>query len=258
MDEGEPFARRLRRRSRCRAAGLVGGHDFLLRHVARELAEREAGLLPLPEGPILHLGALAPVWPGARPAVVADACRLLLGQREMAVQCEEDRLPFRDEAFALVRSVLVLHGVNDVPGALLLVRRALKPGGRLIGAMLGGEALAEVRRAFVAADLATGGAVAVRVGPSVDPAAVPGLLQRTGFADPVVDVERVTARYRTLADLARDARGMGETGWLAARERRITTRARWAAAERAFAEQREADGRVPVSVHVIYLSARRA
>ena len=258
MGSEAPFDRRLRRQARGRALPHLARHDFLLRHVACELAQREACLPPLPDGPVLHIGALAPVWEDLRPVIVADPCRRALAGRGLAVQCDEDRLPFARGAFALVRSVLVLHGVNDVPGSLRLTREMLKPGGWFLGALLGGVALAEVRRAFVEADLAAGGGVAVRVGPAIDPDAAPALLQRAGFADPVVDVERVTARYRSLADLARDARGMGETGFLAGRSRRPTGRARWAAAEAAFAQAREADGKVPVSAQILYLSARRA
>jgi SAM-dependent methyltransferase len=253
-----PFDRALRRRARCRAVPGLADHDFLLRHVAEELALREAALPPLPDGAILHQGALAPVLPSLRTTMVIDPCRrALLPYRPLAVQCDEDRLPFADASFAFVRSVLVLHGVNDVPGCLVLARRLLRPGGWFLCALLGGFALAHIRRAFVDADLAIGGGVAARIGPSIDPAQASGLLQRAGFIDPVVDVELVTARYRTLADFARDARGMGETGWLRARSRRPTARARWLEAEASFQRQREEDGKVPVSAQLVYLSARR-
>jgi NADH dehydrogenase [ubiquinone] 1 alpha subcomplex assembly factor 5 len=254
---GEPFERTLRRHARARAAGLRQGRDFLLRHASEGLHEREVTLPPLPDGPVLQLGALAPVPASMRPTLVADACRAALVGHRLAVQCDEDRLPFRDRSFALVRSALVLHGVNDVPGALALTRRALMDDGWFLGVLLGGFALAAVRRAFIDADLAGGGGIAIRIGPSIDPAEAAGLLQRAGFRDPVVEVETVTARYRNLADVARDARAMGETGWLAARSRRPTTAARWAEAEQAFARQREDDGKVPVSAQLVYLSARR-
>ncbi len=253
-----PFDRVLRRRARARAAAMVGRHDFLLRHAAEELAAREAALPPLPEGPVLQLGALAPRLAVRPPDILCDAARAPLGGHRRAVQCDEDRLPFRDDSFALVRSLMVLHGVNDVPGALLLARRVLKPGGWLLAVLVGGLALTAVRRAFVEAELGAGAGVAVRVGPSIDPAEAGGLLQRAGFADPVVEVERVTARYRRLRDFARDARGMGETGWLAARSRRPAAPGAWAAAEARFETLREADGKVPVAADLLYLSARRA
>lgn len=255
--DAEPFDRALRRRARARAAGRCEGHDFLLRHAMAGLLEREAVLPPLPDGPVLQLGALCPVPQTARPLVVADPSREALRGQALAVQCDEDRLPFRDGSFALLRSALVLHGVNDVPGALALARRLLKAEGWLLAVLLGGFALAAVRRAFVDADLAAGGGVAIRVGPSIDPAEAAGLLQRAGFRDPVVEVETVTVRYRRLADFARDARAMGETGWLRARSRRPTTPRRWAEAEAAFARQADEDGKVPVSAQLVYLSARR-
>ncbi|MFN7175599.1 MAG: methyltransferase domain-containing protein [Thermaurantiacus sp.] len=252
-----PFDRRLRRQARCRAVAGREGHDFLLRHALDGICEREAALPPLPDGPVLQTGALVTAPRGLRPLILADPCHAAVKGQMPAVQCDEDCLPFRDAAFALIRSLLVLHGVNDVPGALRLSNRLLKPDGWFLAALLGGFALAEVRRAFVDADLAVGGGVGIRIGPSIDPAEAAGLLQRAGFRDPVVEVEPVTARYRTLADFARDARAMGETGWLEARSRRPTTARRWAEAEAAFAAQREADGRVPVSAQLVYLSARR-
>ncbi|MFA7440395.1 MAG: hypothetical protein WCZ66_05435 [Sphingomonadaceae bacterium] len=152
--------------------------------------------------------------------------------------------------------MMSLHGVNDLPGALILGRRALKPGGRLFAVFPGGYSLAAVREAFLTADAASGRGVAPRLGPTVDPAEAAGLLQRAGLGDPVVDIDTVTIRYRRLADLARDVRGMGDSGWLATRQRGLTTPSRWAAAEAHFAGLAGDDGKVPVEVQLLYLTAR--
>jgi hypothetical protein len=147
--------------------------------------------------------------------------------------------------------------VNDLPGALLLARRVLLPGGRFSAVFPGGLALAEVRAALLAADAGLGG-VAARVGPTVDPAEAAGLLARAGFREPVTEVVTVRARYASLQGFARDSRAHGASGWLVARDRRPMTRGRWARAEAAFASGAEPDGKVPVSLDLLFLSARLA
>lgn len=255
MDRGDgragPFEAALRRRARARRP--LAGADFLLAHAAEELAAREALLPAGPEGPVLTLGA-GPFTPAGH--IAADPAAARLPAAGMRLVCEEDALPFGDGTLARIRSVMLLHGVNDLPGALVLARRALRPGGRYLAVFPAGIALPQVRAAFMEADMAHGG-VAARVGPTVDPAEGAGLLQRAGFADPVAEVVEVRARYPDLVTLAREARAMGETGWLAARSRVPMTRGRWAAAEAAFARGAEADGKVTVTLELMFLSARR-
>lgn len=248
----EPFNRQLR--ARARARGTLAGADFLLRHAADELLAREALLPAPPDGPILDMGAALPVPPGAL-HLIADLALARLPGDGLRLLAEEDRLPVGDGRLARFRSVMMWHGVNDLPGALLLARRALMPGGRLLAVFPAGLCLAAVREAFLEADWGVGGAVAARIGPTVDPAEGAGLLQRAGFLEPVAEVVTVRARYPDLATLAHDLRAMGETGWLAARDRRPTTRARWAAAEAAFA-RRAVGGKAEVAIELLFLSAR--
>lgn len=248
----EPFSRRGRARARSR--GRLGEAGFLLQHAKDELLAREALLPAAPEGPILDMGAALPAPPRVLHLCLDVAAGRLppAGARLVA---EEDRLPIRDGALGRIRSVMLWHGVNDLPGALVLARRALMPGGRLLAVFPAGECLTPLREAFLEADLQTGGGVPARVGPTVDPAQGAGLLQRAGFLDPVAEVVPVTARYSSLASLARDLRDMGETGWLEARDRRPTTRARWAAAEAAFA-RRATGGKTEVGIGLLFLSGR--
>jgi SAM-dependent methyltransferase len=241
----EPFDRVLRAQARLRALRLGGG--FLEAHARDELLARDAMLPPPPAGPVLSIGG--PLDDGED----GVACDIAPGLPD--VVCEEDRLPFADGVFARVRSLFSLHGVNDLPGALLLARRALMRGGRFAAVFPGGVVVPEVRAALLAADASRGG-VAARVGPTVDPAEAAGLLVRAGFVEPVTEVVMVKARYPSLAGFARDARAHGATGWLAARDRRPMTRGRWAAAESAFAAGADADGKVPVSLDLLFLSAR--
>lgn len=213
-------------------------------------------MLPAPAGPHLAMGMLLPTA-AADVAMDCGFAAALAGHRRglPAVQADEDRLPFRDRCLARITALMVLHGVNDLPGALILMRRALMPGGRLVAAMPAGRSLGALRDAFMAADAAAGGGVPARLGPTVDPAQAAGLLQRAGFHEPVVDIDTLTIRTSSLRRLAMDIRGMGDSGWLAVRPRGLTTARRWAKAETYFRKDAEADGRVPVSLQILYLSA---
>ncbi|MFN7398956.1 MAG: methyltransferase domain-containing protein [Sandaracinobacter sp.] len=252
MRNMEPFDRAARRWARDRAAGLIGGRAQLLAHVADEMAERRAMLGLCPPGEELRIGLMLPppeACVGLDPSPV-------LAARHGGIAGDEDQRHFADGRFARVTAFMTLHGVNDLPGALILCRRALRAGGRLQAAFPAGQSLAEVRSAFLAADMAKGRGVSPRVGPTVDPAEAAGLLQRAGFSEPVAEVDTLRLRYGSLRDLALDVRTHGDSGWLAGRTRGLTTARRWAAAEAAFAQSADADGRVTVEVQILYLSGK--
>jgi SAM-dependent methyltransferase len=173
-----------------------------------------------------------------------------------AVIADEDRLPFADQSLAVLFGVMTLQGVNDLPGALILARRALKPGGHFLAVLPAGASGGELRMALLESDAASGRGVAPRIGPAVDPAQGAALPQRAGFIDPVADLETLHLRYATLADAARDIRAHGESGWLTARTRAMTGRHRWARAEAAFARSAGPDGRVAVRLDLLYLTGR--
>jgi SAM-dependent methyltransferase len=171
------------------------------------------------------------------------------------VGADEEFLPFRPGSLDLVISVLALHWVNDLPGALIQIRRALKPDGLFLGALFGGETLHELRAAWLAAEVERTGGASPRVAPSADAEQMAGLLQRAGFALPVVDTDRITVTYAEPLALMRELRGMGETNATAARARRFTTRTllfEVAAAYRAL--RGTADGRIPATFQTIYLT----
>jgi SAM-dependent methyltransferase len=252
MSQPEPFDREARRRARDRAAQLIRGRNELLVYVTEELAERRALLGPCPAGDSLWIGLLLPPPPGhfgLDPSAV-------LAEGHGASAGDEDRRHFPDGRFARITAIMTLHGVNDLPGALILCRRALKAGGRFQAVFPAGLSMAEVRAAFLEADMASGRGVAPRVGPTVDPKEAAGLLQRAGFVEPVAEVDTLKLRYRSLRELAIDVRAHGDSGWLAARGRGLTTPARWAAAEAAFARGAGPDGRVTTEVQLLYLSGK--
>ncbi|HEV8679560.1 MAG TPA: methyltransferase domain-containing protein, partial [Stellaceae bacterium] len=170
------------------------------------------------------------------------------------VAADPELLPFRDASFDLIVSNLVLHWAADLPGALVQLRRALKPDGLLLAALFGGSTLAELRTALFEAELAEEGGVSPRVSPSIELGDAAALLQRAGFALPVADSETITVTYPDLLALMRDLRGMGETNALAARRRSFLRRATLARAALIYAERFGADGRrIPATFEILFL-----
>jgi len=171
------------------------------------------------------------------------------------VQASEELLPFAPERFDLVLSNLSLHWVNDLPGCLLQVRQILKPDGLFLAAMLGGGTLQELRDVLMEAELAAHGGAGPRVSPFVDLRDAGGLLQRAGFALPVVDSDTLTVTYADLPALFRDLRGMGETNALLARPNKPLTRAALAQADELYRRRHgDREGRLKATFQVVYLT----
>ncbi len=171
------------------------------------------------------------------------------------IALDEEALPFAPENFDLVVSVLSLHAVNDLPGALVQIRRALKPDGLFIAALFGGETLNELRTSFAAAEAEISGGVSPRVAPFADVRDLGGLLQRAGFALPVADVERTTVRYRELDKLFSDLRALGETNALAGRRTSMLSRKLLAALAVEYATRfADADGKLRATFDIVYLT----
>src|ERR1700677_3613435 len=164
-----------------------------------------------------------------------------------------ERLSVADGRLDLAVSLLALQTVNDLPGALIQMRRALKADGLLIAAMIGGESLTELRQSLTIAESEILGGASPRVAPFVDVRALGGLAQRAGLALPVVDLDRATVRYPDLFALFADLRAMGATNALQARSRKPLRREVLlrAAAER-FADP---DGRLRATFDLVWLAA---
>ena len=154
-----------------------------------------------------------------------SAPRLLAQCDGPRVRADEEALPFRDQSLDLVVSGLSLQLVNDLPGALVQIRRALKPDGLLLAALLGGTTLVELRTALLAAEEEMEGGASPRVAPFADVQDLGALLQRAKFALPVVDADTVTATYPDALALMREIRAMGAANALTARRRTPLRRA---------------------------------
>ena len=255
MSQDLPFDRALRRLRRDRAAAAGARADYLFERAAEELVER-LGLVTRPFHNALELGC-GRGWVGERLrargiAVTALDAGSRFARAAGGVQADEDRPPFADAAFDLVVSVGALDSVNDLPGALLLARRALRPDGLFLAAFAGAGSLPRLREAMAAADEAEGGA-APRIHPQIDVRAAGDLLQRAGFALPVVDSETVEVRYSGLPTLVADLRAMGATNILAGRSRTPLTRRGYAAAIAAFDAMAEADGKTRERFELLHL-----
>jgi SAM-dependent methyltransferase len=168
---------------------------------------------------------------------------------------ESEPLPFAPKSLDLAVSALAFQFVNDLPGVLAQISRALKPDGLLLAAMLGGDTLTELRQAFAAAEAECEGGVSPRVAPFADLRDVGALLQRAGFALPVTDVDRVVVRYDSAFGLMQDIRRMGATNILVERRRTPTRRATLLRMAHLYGERfADADGRIRATFDVIWLS----
>jgi NADH dehydrogenase [ubiquinone] 1 alpha subcomplex assembly factor 5 len=256
MSQDAPFDRSLRRMRRERACRSSGGADYLHRAVADELLGR-LDLVTRRFTRALDLGCgggyLSRRLRERGYEVMSADAGYGFAAAAAGVQAEEDRLPFADAAFDLIVSVGALDTVNDLPGALILARRALSPDGLFLAAFAGAGSLPRLRSAMLAADAAEGGA-SPRIHPQIDVRAAGDLLARAGFALPVADVEGIDVRFPHLMALVHDLRAMGATNILAQRSRMPIGRAGLAAAVRDFAAAADGDGKTAERFEILHLS----
>lgn len=178
--------------------------------------------------------------------------RMLAGRDTLRVVADEERLPFGDATLDLIVSTLSLHWTNDLVGALIQIRRALRPDGLFVGAIFGGATLTELRQCLLAAEAELSDGAAMRVSPFADAIDAAGLLQRAGFALPVADVDRVKVRYSHPIKLLQDLRRMGETSVLLDRSRKPLSRKVLFRAMELYVERfAEADGKVPATFEIV-------
>ena len=251
------FDRRLLRARRARAAAL-GPSTFLLQRVAEDLADRLATVLRRFEVAV-DLGtptdAVSRVL--AASGKVGTVVRVAeeAGDRAVTVVADEEVLPFGDGALDLVVSALALQFVNDLPGTLIQIRRALRPDGLLLAALCGGDTLSELRQAFAIAEAEIEEGISPRIAPFADVRDLGALLQRAGFALPVTDVDRVIVRYPSPIALLHDLRRMGATNALIERSRRPLKRATLQRMADVYAERfADGDGRIRATFEIVWLS----
>lgn len=251
------FDRALARRRLWRAfrGRLYAG--FLLDRAADELRERLSAVSrSFPRALDLGTPNAAAAEVLAQDPRVAEVVRLAPVEGQAAdLVGDEELLPFAAQTFSLVVSLLSLQGSNDLPGVLAQIRRALAPDGLVLACLLGGETLTELRTAFAEAETEQEGGMSPRVAPFADVRALGALLQRTGFALPVVDVDRAVVRYPHMFGLMADLRAMGWTNALAERRRTPLRRTTLLRAAAIYAERfSDTDGRIRATFETVWLS----
>ena len=193
-------------------------------------------------------GVIAPMLRARGIDVVSmDLSARMAARSGRAVAADEEWLPFAPGSFDLVVANLSLHWVNDLPGALIQLRRAMRPEGLLLASLPALGTLGTLRTALTAAEVALSGGASPRVSPFPDLRDLAGLLQRAGFTLPVADVETIALSYADPLALLRDLRDAGETNAVALRDRRVPNRALFPAA---LMDLPGADGRVPVALRI--------
>ncbi len=257
------FDRKLLLQRRTRAAKQGEIPDFLIGRAAEEMAERLQGV-QRQFSRVLVLGGydglltrmLAPSYAANDLLVTVEASAALLSHcPEPKVQADEEFLPFRDAAFELIASALSLQLANDLPGALIQIRRALAPDGLFLGSTLGGRTLYELREAFMQAEIDLEGGISPRVAPMADIRDFGGLLQRAGFALPVADSDLVTVTYSSPLALMADLRAMGAANMLTERKRTFLRRETLRRAVELYMERfaNEA-GRIKATFEIVHLA----
>ncbi|THD42909.1 MAG: methyltransferase domain-containing protein [Bradyrhizobium sp.] len=238
------------------------GADFLLARAAEELADRLALVkrdfaFALDVGtPGPHAAAALAARSGGGATARLAPTFLSAGSGPFARAVGDlERLPLAAHSVDLVVSLYALHQVNDLPGALIQMRRALKPDGLLIAALAGGDTLSELRQSLTIAESDVTGGASPRIAPFADVRALGGLLQRAGFALPVVDLDTTVVRYADIGALMRDLRAFGAANALHLRSRRPLRRAVLKRAAEVYAERfADPDGRLPARFETIWLS----
>jgi SAM-dependent methyltransferase len=221
---------------------------FLLDRITEDLEERLNAVLR-------DFSDVADIWtPGEalrKPARDRFTSVTVAGQKDF----EAERLSLQPQSLDLVVSALAFQFVNDLPGVLAQIGRALRPDGLLLAAMIGGDTLTELRQSFAAAEAELEGGVSPRVAPFADLRDIGALLQRAGLALPVTDVDRIVVRYDSAFALMQDLRRMGATNILIERRRTPTRRATMLRMAQIYGERfADADGRIRATFDIVWLS----
>ncbi|MGI9494361.1 MAG: methyltransferase domain-containing protein [Geminicoccaceae bacterium] len=244
------------RQRRDRAAGRYADFDFLIREMVDRLVERLGDVRRSFETTLVlgcHTGQVAEKLPKSQvgDVIQTDLSPTMVEQvKAPRLAADEEALPFGFDRFDLVIATGNLHLVNDLPGALIQIRYALKPDGLFLAAMPGGRTLHELRMCFAEVEPTSPG----RVAPFIDVPDAGALLQRTGYALPVVDIDTVTVSYADPMRLLHDLRGMAESNALVDRApiRRSTLLETCRLYQKNYADER---GRIPATFQLLMLAA---
>jgi SAM-dependent methyltransferase len=251
----EPLFDRALIRRRLARAQRAGAENFLLAAAIDDLCER----LDLVKRDFCAVADIGTPAPELSRRLAREGRRVVRMAATAAgapsVVADEEALPFAPGRFDLAVSALSLHVVNDLPGALIQIRRILKPDGLFLGCLFGGRTLAELRGALATAESELTGGISPRVAPFADVRDMGGLLQRAGFALPVADSAPLTVRFRDMFALMADLRAIGLTSALVARKRTPTPRRLFLRAAEIYAARfSDPDLRVRATFELVFVS----
>lgn len=253
MDNSKIFNRTLLRKRRNRIAGAWDKHNFLKVEAAERLADCLADItrpFPLALDLGCHKGELAGILNNSH-AITCDMAESMKPQ----VVCDEEFLPFASDIFDLVASVLSMHSINDLPGSLIQIREILKPDGLFIAILPGAGTLMELRQSITGASAEHGFPLSPRISPFVEVRDAGALLQRAGFALPVVNSETVTVHYDNALHLMKDLRGMGESNILIEQNAYFTPQTHLAAICSYYQSHfAKSDGTIPASFEFVTMT----
>lgn len=256
-----PFDRALLRKRRDRYAARFDEAGFLVEHAAAEIRDRLEDVKRTFKTALdfgSHTGAMSRGLAASGKVETLFSCDASPAMaRTSDFPCfvaDEELVPIAPESLDLVVSALTLHWVNDLPGALIQMRRALRPDGLFIAALLGGATLQELREVMIAAEAEVTGGAAPRVAPFADVRTLGSLLQRAGLALPVVDCDRLTVRYDGLLGLASDIRRMGAANALTGPGKPLRRDTLMRAGELYDERYADADGRIRATFEIVYMT----
>lgn len=246
------------RRMQTRAAAKIPDHNFLIDWNLRHLIERLGDIKRTYPTVLLMGGRHSPEV--EEELIQAGQIKTLVVSDPSDAFCptlcmDEEQLPFKTGIFDLVLSPFSLHHVNDVPGALIQMRQALKPDGLMLAAFPGGESLIELRQSFMKTEIEHRNGARMRVHPFIDKQQAAELIQRGQYALPVVDSERIVVTYDNAFRLMQDLRYMGETNSLHMRDRSLTGKNLMLEMAKIYAADfSEPDGQIRATFEMIFLS----
>lgn len=244
-----------RRRARAQKQGEL---SFLLTRCAEDAVERVLDInrnfkRALLIGDVRASRAIIAALPDGKIKDVVFADHLPANKGDV-IAIDEERLPYETPEFDLIISLLTLHHCNDLPGVLVQYRRALRPDGVMIGAMFGGQTLTELRGVLYGAETDIYGGITPRIAPFADYSQAAQLLQRAGYALPVIDSDRVTVNYQNPMRLLSDLRDLGETNALSQRSRKPVCKRFIAALMAHYVQLADDDGTHPATFEILWLT----
>jgi SAM-dependent methyltransferase len=252
------FNRKLLIQHRERAAADVHSVDFLFKEAAKNLADNLLDIkrdFPKVLNLSSHSGAMAGYLQQDFIIHQDLSAKMLDHVSGMKICGDEELIPIKEESLDLIISCLGLHWVNDLPGSFIQIKRSLKPDGMFMAAIFGGETLNELRTAFTKAEIQITGGLSPRISPFPDIKDIGALLQRAGFALPVVDMDRITVNYPDAFTLMKELRKMGESNILFKRSKIFSSKALMMEVVKNYQEIfANEQGRIPATFDILYIS----